>query len=482
MNLVNDPWISVLMLDGRHRTIGLREVFDDADRIADLALNPCQRIAVMRLLICVAQAALDGPADDRDWTACRSRLRDAALGHLDRWRHRFELFGSGAFLQVEGLAPEANALADKLDLTAACGNNPTLQDHAAVPAGRVPAPGKLALDLLVCQVYSPGGTIGEVEWDGMKTGRYSELAPALEGSPLHTVIRGSTLLDTIHFNLLCKNQVDAWGQPTWTLDHLLRKTIRENARTYLGRLVPACRAIRCTSQSAEITLANAITCPKLPEGREPMGTVILRKRGVEEVCGYVAVSLAKHPWRELGSILTFSQADRRGGALALARLRLLPVADFDIWTGGLAADKSKLLDMAEWSFRVPRALLDTACLLLYQKGVEQANAGEKALWSAVSSYGETLNNSTPPTELARTLYWSSLDRDCPVLAATAADPAASLDSTWLPRIRTAMHISYERACPHETPRQIQAYAIGLQRLHMRGQKRRPTSSGAPSAE
>ncbi len=480
MNLVSDPWISVLMVDGKHRAISLREAFDDADRIADLALNPCQRIAVMRLLICVTQAALDGPAHDSDWSACRSRLRDAALGYLDHWRYRFELFGPGAFLQVEKLTTEANALADKLDLTAACGNNPTLFDHAAAPSGRVPSPAKLAMDLLVFQVYSPGGLIGQVMWDGEETQKSSELAPALEGSMLHTIIRGATLADTIHFNLLAKDQVGIWGNPTWTLDRFLRKEMQKNARTYLGRLVPACRAVNCTPESAGITLANAITCPKLPEGREPTGTVIMRRRGAEEACGYVAVSLAKHPWRELGAILALSQADLQGGALALSRIRLLPVTDFDIWTGGLAANKSKLLDMAEWSFRLPHALLDTTCLKQYQKGVELANMGRATLWGAVSSYGETLKNSAPPTAFAETLYWSSLDRDCQVLATTAAGPAASLDNTWLPCVRTAMQIAYERACPHETPRQIQAYAIGLDRLRMRGTERQPAPLEQPA--
>jgi CRISPR system Cascade subunit CasA len=476
MNLVKDPWISVLTLDGAHRSVSLQEAFADGDTIADLALNPCQRIAVMRLLICIAQAALDdGPADESDWAACRPRLRDAALAYLDKWQPRFELFGEGAFLQVEELAPEVNALADKLDLTAACGNNPTLFDHEATADGRTPSPAKLALDLLVYQVYSPGGLIGQLVWNGKTTDKSSELAPALEGSLLHTVIRGATLFDTIYFNLLHHSQVGAWGQPTWTIDHLRRDAMQKNAGTYLGRLIPACRAIRCLPRSPEITLANAITCPKLPQGRESMATVVKRKRGKEEGVGYVAVNLAKHPWRELGSLLAFSKADNHGGALALAHLRGLPAGRFDIWTGGLAADKSKLLDMAEWSFSLPHALLDTNLLAQYQNGVERANEGVAALALAVSKYGESLNDSTPSTDLARTLYWSALDRDCRILVDTAADPVASLDTAWFPCIYAAMRDAYERACPHETPRQIQAYAIGLRHLRLRPADRRADS-------
>lgn len=64
MNLVKDPWIPVVMQDGTPELVSLRDVFAKGEEIADLAANPCQRIALMRLLICIAQAALDGPKDE----------------------------------------------------------------------------------------------------------------------------------------------------------------------------------------------------------------------------------------------------------------------------------------------------------------------------------------------------------------------------------------------------------------------------------
>jgi len=84
MNLVSDPWIPVVMLDKTPRLVSLNEVFRDGETIADLAANPCQRIALMRLLICIAQAALDGPKDflaERN-AAFRAR-RDLVVERLD---------------------------------------------------------------------------------------------------------------------------------------------------------------------------------------------------------------------------------------------------------------------------------------------------------------------------------------------------------------------------------------------------------------
>ena len=108
MNLVNEPWIPVIGKNNVHRLASLTDIFKDGDTIADLAANPCQRIALMRLLICIAQAALDGPTDEPDWQACRPRLAPAVLAYLEKWQHRFNLFGDHAFLQVDGVViPDA---------------------------------------------------------------------------------------------------------------------------------------------------------------------------------------------------------------------------------------------------------------------------------------------------------------------------------------------------------------------------------------
>ncbi len=475
MNLVNDPWLPVLARDGTPRTVGLRGAFAEGEEIADLALDPCQRIAVTRLLVCIAQAALDGPADEKEWAACRPRLRDAALSYLDRWRHRFELFGDGAFLQADRLEERTNAVAEKLDLRAACGNNPTLFDHAATmpeEARPVPAPAELAMNLLVYQVYSPGGLIGQLEWDGALTTKSSELAPALEGSLLHTIIRGESLAATVHLNLLHKemfggrNAAAAWGRPTWELDRLRRQPLSENVRTFLGRLVPASRAIRCLPDSRHIALANGIACPKLPEGREPMATVITRRKGRAEQRAYVAFQPGRHPWRELAALLSLSSADRAGGALALANLRRLAGGHIDIWVGGQAADRTKILDMGVWTFSLPRSLLDSTALQAYQAGVAQAEKGEAKLTGAVKKYAKALHAGTDsPLKFARALYWTALDRDCHILAETASSAATRLADTWLPRVREAMFSAYERTCARATPRQIQAYAAGLHALH-----------------
>jgi CRISPR system Cascade subunit CasA len=95
MNLTTDAWIPIVWNDGKPGTVSLREAFERGDDIQDLAVRPHERIALIRLLICIAQAALDGPADYDDWKACRLKIAPAARDYLKRWHAAFELLGDG---------------------------------------------------------------------------------------------------------------------------------------------------------------------------------------------------------------------------------------------------------------------------------------------------------------------------------------------------------------------------------------------------
>lgn len=110
MNLAADKWIPVVCLDGQHDEVSLATAFTEGHRIADLAVRPPERIALMRLLLCVAHAALDPtgkdprPRDQDDWHDCRDELATKAGAYMQRWASAFELLdGDARFLQVQKL-------------------------------------------------------------------------------------------------------------------------------------------------------------------------------------------------------------------------------------------------------------------------------------------------------------------------------------------------------------------------------------------
>ena len=203
MNLTHDPWMPVIAADGRQRLVSLQEAFASAHEIRDLSVKPHEKIALLRLLICITQAALDGPKDFDAWETCRDGIQPAVKRYLEKWRAAFELFGDGPrFLQVPGLKAgkeDAKGVpATKLDVTLASPANPTLFDNAATMDREV-SPERLALTLMCFQCFSTAGTIGVAKWNDKPTpGKgSSDHAPCIPSGMLHAYILGDTILKCV---------------------------------------------------------------------------------------------------------------------------------------------------------------------------------------------------------------------------------------------------------------------------------------------
>src|SRR5208282_3150541 len=84
MNLTIDPWIPALRIDGRRGLFSLQDLFAQAHELRDLAVKPHERIALMRLLLCITQAALDGPADESEWQNCQPLIQPRVRAYLEK--------------------------------------------------------------------------------------------------------------------------------------------------------------------------------------------------------------------------------------------------------------------------------------------------------------------------------------------------------------------------------------------------------------
>lgn len=479
MNLTLDPWMPVICRDGSHRLVSLHEAFASAHEIRDLSAKPHEKIALLRLLICITQAALDGPKDFDAWETCRDDIQPAVKLYLEKWQAAFELFGEGPrFLQVPGLKPgkedgEGNP-ATKLDLTLSSGNNASLFDNAAGDQ-RVVEAARLALTLITFQCFAPGGRIGVAKWNGADTAGSgsSNHAPCIPSGMLHTFVLGDCLLSTIHFNLLNKEEASnlggkGWGRSVWELPvtNAGDKEATANATaSYLGRLVPLSRAIRLHPDGCEMILANGIDYPLYPIFREPAATLVQRKDGP----GILGISLGRSVWRQLAAITVKRRAigDQIAGPLALTNLDGSRSAT--LWIGALSTDKAKIEDVVEAAYDVPAGMFRDAGRKLYEEGVALADAWQDAMWKSVRGYAATLKLEPPPYDRARQHFWTAIEQHVPVLLNIADKPEEAGDlkaSEWGSRVKGAAHAAFEFACPHQTPRQIQAYSIGRQQLFL----------------
>ena len=254
MNLATDNWIPIVWHDRRSGKVSLIEAFKRGHEIADLAVRPHERIALMRLLICVAQAALDGPKDRWEWQECAKRLPAAVEAYLTKWNHAFELFGDGQrFLQIPGLSVSKSKVDDegnsvsKLDLSLATGNNSTLFDNAG-GVKRDFENERVALMLLTYQCFSPSGLIADVEWSGHAMGRSSNHSPCVIKSLTHAYLKADSLTESIRLNILPRDELEKrkvpWGQPLWeSIPKSMADTgaVDNALHTYLGRMLPLSR-------------------------------------------------------------------------------------------------------------------------------------------------------------------------------------------------------------------------------------------------
>lgn len=79
-------WIS-----GGVGRVSLFELFERGREIGDLVLEPHERIAVMRLLLCIVHRAIEGPKDKDEREECEDEIIPKSLKYLKQWEHVFNL-------------------------------------------------------------------------------------------------------------------------------------------------------------------------------------------------------------------------------------------------------------------------------------------------------------------------------------------------------------------------------------------------------
>lgn len=503
MNLTTGKWIPVVWEDGHADKVSLLDVFQQGEIIRDLAVRPHERIALMRLLICIAQAALDGPKDRDDWQACQKRLPQAAADYLAKWKHAFELFGAGQrFLQVPNVTRTASSdenkliLVSKLDSALATGAASTLFDNNG-GVSRIFSEEQLALMLLVFQSFSSGGLLSECIWNGIRTKKAGNAAaPGLAGKMVHTIVLSrKSLLCSIWMNLINKEQIlitqNTWGKPVWEMmpqgpdDNV---AISNAVNSYMGRLVPISRAVSLQDDNVSMIWGNALNYPSFVEcgWREPMATIYVSSYNQNER-RQLEGTVTKALWRELHviTVLRHDENNHLGGPLALQNID--DNVGVDIFVGAIVHEPrmtTNIIDAIESVLYVPSGLFKDVGRQLYKKGVAQAEYWRNKINRAISTCHSKLHDNLDKAEFrkrgnlikqkAAAHYWTAIEQQVPQLLAIVQNPML-LDpdnagkehwhgTQWGKALARAAREAYELACPHSTPRQMQAYCQGLKVL------------------
>jgi len=483
MNVAFDPWIPVVSMEGDRELISLHQVFTEGEKYADLAVRPHERVSLMRLFMCIAHAALDGPKDYDDWCEMPKRLPHAASDYLHNWKDSFELFHpEKPWLQVGELKPSKNndeksftPLA-KLDFAMASGVAATIFDHAG-SIERSFDYSQLILGLIGIQNFSTCGLLSRPLWNGTACPNSAKDAPCITSSMLHVFLQGKHVLEAICLNLcdyeelslLFKSVAEGtdWvGKPVW---EIMPKEVNDvrTTKTYLGRLVPISRAILFEQNKTYMLYGEGLRYPVFPDfPQEAQCSVAIKKIKEKEERVLVGAKQWMRPWRQLDAILQFNLPKKNSSsALSLSHLDGKAV---DIWIGTLLRNPGKqdIIDSVESRFHIPTNLRTQQGCSSYSQEVKKAEQMANKLSKAAYVYRIEIDpsNDTGLGASATNNYWTSVEKNLSLLMshieAIGSEEAMPTREIWRKMLFRAALDAYSTACGQETPRQMRAFAKG----------------------
>ena len=504
-NLIDSPWIPVVMVDGKERLVGLKELFDSSRCIADLSVRPEERVALMRLLMCISYASQRG----KDWASHLQELENDAIDYLAEWHESFWLHhDEKPFLQIAGLRfigkdSEKLTPLSKLDFALASGNNSQLNDHGGVEIDDA----KVARGILVCQCFSPGGLISPICWNGNESTKNSIDAPCIPSGMLHAFLRGRTLKQTLRQNLPSPDVLitrfkhelgnDVVGEPVWEMfpqSFHDSKAVLNATRTLVGRLVPLSRAILIKNNG--MILGEALQYPSFNSAEtyfpeELSATVRERaiKNGKKELkqLELLKFNPDKAAWREMPAfLLQFSTMAFGRGPLTLSALFKDTPKDneIDVVVVGVCRDKASIKETAEMSYPIRPKLLTEIGRQDYEFGLKQADLWAGRLGKAMETMRSSLDEGWDARvekagagrqDLLQKLkrnayidYWTVAEQNIKILfdAANSETDEAAREGLrdWSHLLQKAALKAYQRMESQLSGRHRRAYILGLRRL------------------
>ncbi|MBB3062818.1 type I-E CRISPR-associated protein Cse1/CasA [Microbulbifer rhizosphaerae] len=510
-NLIDEPWIPVV----DHGRVSLRLIFSNPE-YRSLGGNPVQKIALLKLLLAIAQAA-STPEDEVEWRALGvQRLAERCLAYLDEWHERFYLYGEKPFLQMPKVADliekrtelkvnsatsgakkkEAELNGEPKSLGAGFypdlpSSNNTVLSHTLVERNLSDA--DKAIFVVSIMNFAFGGKRVEGDMDSLHGklmgNRYSAPAgPSMGGwtGYLHSFLLTGSILSDIWINTLTESDVRkaaVWpqgiGKPIW--EELPSSEGCEIANQYKSSYMATLVAMSRFSLLAGngIYYMDGLNYPSTKNGWFESG-LILDRSGSDIKTKYVDPE--KRPWRELEGLLSFIDGNKTQGFDCLA-LRIgiergrEHFLQFAVWAGGLkvsvnSGDQSvkQSDDFVESIVWLHGAALGKPWIDQLKREMSDLESLSNILWSKVFSYFKSLKadngkkkentHAGKAASQAKHLFWQLCEREFQNLVdhCDQTDEAGVQRRKLRQRFADYIQQAYDKFCPRETARQLDAWA------------------------
>lgn len=474
-NCFVEPWIPVV----NHGLASLQEIFRD-EKLRALGGTPLQKIALLKLLVAIAQAAKT-PEDNRDWRSMGPQgMARASLEYLKRRYDDFWLHGERPFLQMPAVQKSKLLNYGALIPEIASGNTTV---HTAIQVEIPLTEAERALLLLVtlsCCFSGKNVDKTIVLSPGFVKSATARSGPALcSRGLLHSFLVGHNLQETIWLNLLTQEDIrgltylpDGIGTPPW--EHMPEGEdcpIAQKLRhSLMGRLVPLARF--CLLEEKGIHYVEGIQHPDYQQG-------ILDPSMTGDLGGKKPKMLwadpEKRPWRLLTSLLSFLQGtnQEKVGSFhcvllnnGIPRLQDAGLKTFGIWCGGIKTRcnagqqyLSGMDDAIDSEIFLSTSDMKHSWYMNLKRYMEVLDEISKVLFGAVSGYYKEVksDNASLHAKTAVNIFWQSSEKHFNALSEACESVSAACDDIIRLIVNEANSI-YAVSCPQNTARELQLWA------------------------
>ena len=482
-NLVDDPWIKVI---GKPKQ-SLRSFFADLTNTGFCG-NAIEKIAMLRFMLSLTHAAIEIP-DEKAWNALTPEIiSEKVINYLEKHHDCFELFGEHPFLQF----PQLNTSNKMQDFQTMYPNvssgNKSVLTHWNLPdfvdISDIP------LLLLRGCGFGFGGKKSDnsIVLSKGYCGKQNDKGKPASGSAgtligfqgyLHSYLYGTSILDTIHLNLLTTEDIKGLdfyseiGRPVWenmpTGEDC--ETARHYKTTYQGMLLPLDKFFLLFPEDKKIVITDGISYPTHLTGlRDPALTIYTEKNKNKAIWA----KTSHRPWRELPALLAFLQPNHNNPSpyfLSYGIGKLPADTVIHIWTAGLQVSSnageqyvSGKDDYIESDFYFPNIAKDNGDVIRskFCNMMTEIESYAKVLYASVNSYFKTMFHagSADNAAAAVELFWELMEKDAQMLlnAACEIENNDLIPDDLKKRWKKLVFEIYNKYCPRETARQLLAWS------------------------
>lgn len=476
-NLLYEPWIPVVTINGATQSISLREALVNAPAYRGVSASlPHTNAALLRLLLAVLHRNF-GPASSEEWEALWGRgafVRAALDTYFDRWQARFNLFSDQfPFFQYRHPLVEERPAQALLQMIGG-GDRFTLFDHVMDDTPFMLTPEEAALLLVTAHAFGLAGLC------------HPQHKLVYTDAPCSRAIvffvEGKNLFETLMFNLIRYNEAEPfrWSRgvpdrPAWEVDD---PYLPERTRPlgYLDYLTWQNRKIMLFPETVQgqTQVRRITTAPGLVLGadvRNPMHHYRIEAGGAagEETAKVLRFSEGRSLWRDSSALLDVrSQAVEAPRALAwmstLVNDGIVPPRRLQLAAYGMCTEpgKAKVHFYRGESFEFDDRLLHDDWLVSYlNTALTHAESIRRELWITLSqlatlviAFDNDREGGRKPDAKdvqnlirhwdAEGLFWGSLETPFyQFLDRLAADPERALQA-WHETLRKAALAAYRQ--------------------------------------